>query len=429
VSGADVWSLSAERRWRPAVDSGAESGDPRTAQDETCGRFGRGCKKTMQRTCSARRPGTGNDLHPQLSCLDQSGSGDERHLIVAMSTKRAASVLGRDLASYRLRRGPVVHVFHLPSRSHDASYGALYFCCTKPGQDNWRAGSISREDGRPLKIESTSGEPIGMANLLATSVVRQLGLLFEGGAVGGLSDRQLLDQFVAQRDDDAEAAFAALVARHGPMVLGICRQLLGDRQDADDAFQAVFFVLARRARSIKDPDLLGNWLYGVALRTARKARLRLNRRRASEADAAMRRAEADSRLSGSAEATAIAREHAQALHHEIARLPVQFRSSVVLCYFEGLSLDEAARRLSCPAGTVHSRLDRARARLRRGLTRRGIVFSGTALAGMLEAKAAWASISPSLADIATRGGMSFANRTAAAGILSASATTLAHDFL
>jgi RNA polymerase sigma factor (sigma-70 family) len=268
-----------------------------------------------------------------------------------------------------------------------------------------------------------------MANLLTTAVARQLGSLFEGGSVVGLSDRQLLERFNAQPDETAQAAFEALVSRHGPMVLGICRQSLGDLQHAEDAFQAVFFVLARRARSIQNPDLLGNWLYGVALRTARKSKRRLSRQLANEANAAIRREEQDSRAIGSAEETAIAREHAQALYHEIARLPFAFRSPVVLCYFEGLSLDEAAQRLGCPAGTVHSRLDRARNKLRRGLIRRGIVLSGTALAGMLEAKAEWAAISPSLADIATRGAMRFANRNAVAGVLSASATTLAHFVL
>jgi RNA polymerase sigma factor (sigma-70 family) len=268
-----------------------------------------------------------------------------------------------------------------------------------------------------------------MANLLTTAVARQLGSLFEGSSVVGLSDRQLLERFNAQPDETAQAAFAALVSRHGPMVLGICRQSLGDLQHAEDAFQAVFFVLARRARSIQDPDLLGNWLYGVALRTARKAKIRLSRQRAREADSMTRRSEASFCVTGSAQETAIAREHAGALYDEIARLPLPFRVSVVLCYFEGLSLDEAAQRLGCPAGTVHSRLDRARTKLRRGLIRRGIVLSGATLTGILEAKAEWASISTSLADLATQGAMRFANRTAVAGALSACATTLAHDVL
>ena len=110
-----------------------------------------------------------------------------------------------------------------------------------------------------------------MAYMASRSLVRQIGSLFESGSVIGLSDRQLLERFTARRDAIAEAAFAALVSRHGPVVLDICRQLLGDLHHAEDAFQAVFLVLARRARSIRDPDLLGNWLYGVALRTARCA--------------------------------------------------------------------------------------------------------------------------------------------------------------
>ena len=114
------------------------------------------------------------------------------------------------------------------------------------------------------------------------SVVRQIASLFDGGSVAGLTDRQLIERFTARRDAAGEAAFAALVSRHGPMVLEVCWQLLGDRHDAEDAFQAVFLVLARKARSIRDPELLGNWLYGVALRTARKARGQNTRRRRKE---------------------------------------------------------------------------------------------------------------------------------------------------
>ena len=121
-----------------------------------------------------------------------------------------------------------------------------------------------------------------MAHAAAGSFVRQIESLFEGGSVAGLTDRQLLERFTARRDAAGDAAFAALVTRYGPMVLHVCRQLLGDRHDAEDAFQAVFLVLARKARSIRDPDLLGTWLYGVAIRTARKARARLDRRRRHE---------------------------------------------------------------------------------------------------------------------------------------------------
>jgi Sigma-70 region 2 len=110
-----------------------------------------------------------------------------------------------------------------------------------------------------------------MARVASSMVGQQIGSLFEGGSVVGLSDRQLIDWFVSRRDAAGEAAFAALVARHGPMVLLVSRRVLGDHQPAEDIFQAVVFVLARRARTVRDPDLLSQWLYGVALRTAHKA--------------------------------------------------------------------------------------------------------------------------------------------------------------
>src|SRR5579863_9470884 len=123
-----------------------------------------------------------------------------------------------------------------------------------------------------------------------TSLAHDLESLFEGGSATGLSDRQLIEQFASRRDEAGEAAFAALVARHGPMVLGVCRQILGDQHQAEDAFQAVFLVLADKARSLREPDLLGNWLYGVAVRTARCARLRFSRRRRAEEMGSTRRA-------------------------------------------------------------------------------------------------------------------------------------------
>ena len=165
-----------------------------------------------------------------------------------------------------------------------------------------------------------------MAHAAAGSIVRQIESLFEGGSVAGLTDRQLFERFTASRDAAGDAAFAALVTRYGPMVLHVCRQLLGDRHHAEDAFQAVFLVLARKALSIRDPDLLGTWLYGVAIRTARKARVRLDRRRRNEESDAMRRPGADSTIAVEptvqpAEESALAREQAEALHEEIDRLP------------------------------------------------------------------------------------------------------------
>jgi RNA polymerase sigma factor (sigma-70 family) len=272
-----------------------------------------------------------------------------------------------------------------------------------------------------------------MANLASRSVVRQIGSLFEGGSVAGLADRQLLERFVAQQDAAGEAAFAALVSRHGPMVLEVCRQVLGDLHHAEDAFQAVFLVLARRARSIRDPDLLGNWLYGVASRTARCAKLQLARRRRKEGDT-MRRPGPSSPvvvepMIQPAERLAIDREQAEALHDEIDRLPKSFRQPVVLCYFEGLTLDEAARTLRCPAGTVGSRLARARDKLRRGLTRRGVVLPAGALVTALAHRSASASVSSPLCDITTRAAMNIAAGQTAAGATSAVAMALAREVL
>jgi len=126
--------------------------------------------------------------------------------------------------------------------------------------------------------------------MATTLLARDLESLFQGGSATGLSDRQLIERFTARRDEAGEAAFAALVARHGPMVLGVCRQILGDQHQAENAFQAVFLVLADKARSLREPDLLGNWLVGVAVRTARRARLRLGRRRRAEETGSARRA-------------------------------------------------------------------------------------------------------------------------------------------
>ncbi len=271
-----------------------------------------------------------------------------------------------------------------------------------------------------------------MAYLATGSVARQLESLFEGGSAAGLSDRQLLERFNARRDAAGEAAFAALVARHGPMVLGVCRQIIEDHHLAEDAFQAVFLVLARKARSIRDPDLLGNWLYGVALRTARCARLRLVRgRQVEEVGSVMRTGSSTSvePTAPPADESVVAHEQAEALHDEIERLPEVFRLPVVLCYLEGLTVHEAARRLRWPHGTVRSRIARAREKLRRALTRRGVVLSGAALAAVLDSRPASASVSSPLCDITTRAAIHFAAGPAAGQVLSASTAALAREVL
>jgi RNA polymerase sigma factor (sigma-70 family) len=269
-----------------------------------------------------------------------------------------------------------------------------------------------------------------MSPVTNRTVVRQIGSLFDGGSVAGLTDRQLIERFTAARDAVGEAAFAALVRRHGPMVLDICRQLLGDLHDAEDAFQAVFLVLARKARSIGDPDLLGNWLYGVALRTAKKARVRRARRRRNEEFGSIRYHGSGSCILNEqsvrpAEQTILAREDAEILHCEIDRLPRPFRLPILLYYFEGLTLDEAAQRLRCPAGTVRSRLARACAKLRRGLTRRGVALSGAGLVAPLSSRSAAASISSHLCDITTQAAIQFAAGQADSSMV----VSLAHEVL
>jgi RNA polymerase sigma factor (sigma-70 family) len=188
-----------------------------------------------------------------------------------------------------------------------------------------------------------------MARAAIGPVARQIEALFASGSVAGMSDRQLLDRFASRNDAAAEPAFAAIVSRHGPMVLEVCVQLLRDQQLAEDAFQAVFLVLARRGHALRDPDRLANWLYGVAVRTSRKAKSRMVRRRRHEGDqtielsAISEKGEPTLTVFTTAEQLALDREQAEVLHDEIDRLPQSFRLPIVLCYFEGLTLDEAGR--------------------------------------------------------------------------------------
>jgi RNA polymerase sigma factor (sigma-70 family) len=181
-------------------------------------------------------------------------------------------------------------------------------------------------------------------------------------SVLSLTDAQLLERFVSRRD---EPAFAALMVRHGPMVLSLCRQMLRDNQEAEDAFQASFLVLARNAASIQKRPSLSSWLYGVAYRVAARLRGGAARRRSREA--------ASVDLSELPSATEPANPDLQpVLHEEIRRLPIKYREPVVLCYLESKTNEEAATQLSWPVGTVKARLSRARDMLRMRLARRGM---------------------------------------------------------
>ena len=164
----------------------------------------------------------------------------------------------------------------------------------------------------------------------------------------GLTDGQLLKRFLTQRDD---AAFAALVRRHGPMVLEVCRRALGNHHDAEDAFQVTFLVLARKATSIGQPELLGNWLYGAAYRAA------------LEAKAARRRVK-ESQVSAMPEPEAPAQpdvllELRPVLDQELSRLPDKYRIPMVLCDLEGRTCRDAARQLGIPERTLSGRLTTA----------------------------------------------------------------------
>jgi RNA polymerase sigma factor (sigma-70 family) len=204
---------------------------------------------------------------------------------------------------------------------------------------------------------------------------RDLDLIARSESVVGLSDAELLVRFADRPGDAAEAAFEAIVARHGPMVLGTCRGVLRHSSDADDAFQATFLVLVRKARSVRVADSLGPWLYGVARRVATKARSVALRRRVREAIGTLVDAEAPS----TADIDVL--DARPMLFEELDRLPEKYRSPVVLCHLEGLTHEEAASRLRWPVGTLSGRLSRARDLLRSRLVRRGISLSVAHFAG------------------------------------------------
>ena len=202
----------------------------------------------------------------------------------------------------------------------------------------------------------------------SAAVAGELRRLFAGESVAGLGDRALLARFVAASDP---AAFEALVIRHGPMVLGVCGRILPDPHDVDDAFQATFLVLVRKARTLRDGDHLGPWLHGVALRVARRSRATSARRKARERAATVPEARPDDAHLGPDRA-----ELRAAIDEEIGRLPDHHRRPVVLCDVEGLSREEAAAQLGWSLNMVRGRLERARDRLRVRLSRRGLAPSG-----------------------------------------------------
>jgi RNA polymerase sigma-70 factor (ECF subfamily) len=208
-------------------------------------------------------------------------------------------------------------------------------------------------------------------------ILRRTLLRLSSGAAS--PDGQLLERFVVRHDEEA---FAELVSRHGPMVFRVCQRVLQHTQDAEDAFQATFIVLARKAASVAQPDLLANWLYGVAARVAGEARATVVRRSMRE----LRTKEPmhESETGGALQAE---KDWRLTLEEELSRLPNNYRAPVVLCYLEGKTNAEAAQVLGCRTVAIEKRLSRARSLLRQRLQRRGFLFTGTALAALLVGEA------------------------------------------
>jgi RNA polymerase sigma factor (sigma-70 family) len=211
---------------------------------------------------------------------------------------------------------------------------------------------------------------------MSPTVLRYLSALYDGGALAGCSDAQLLERFIeAKRDTEhpeAELAFASLVERHGRMVWHVCRSLVFDDHDAEDAFQATFLVLLSKAGSLRIRQTLGPWLHAVAYRTALNCRSMSTRRRCVERAAAAMAVRANRPESFTAELERD--ELGAAIHQAIMELPTRFRTVVVLCDLEGLGYVEAAASLKIPLGTLQSRLARARRILRDKLTHHGAIL-------------------------------------------------------
>jgi RNA polymerase sigma-70 factor (ECF subfamily) len=223
----------------------------------------------------------------------------------------------------------------------------------------------------------TTGQTSEVLQQIRTSVLRD---------AAGLSDRQLLDIFVERRD---EAAFEAIVRRHGPMVMGVCRRILRNRQDAEDAFQAAFLVLVRKAAVLASRELLAGWLYGVAYNTALKAKATAARRRRKERQAtAMLEADADTSQPDG--------DWLPILDRELNGLPDRYRLPIVLCELQGKPHKEAAHELGCPVGTLSGRLSRGRTLLAKRLARYGLALTAGSLSAALAQQEVAASVPPAV---------------------------------
>ncbi len=253
----------------------------------------------------------------------------------------------------------------------------------------------------------------------AETALRDIDALFGLGVVTGLGDGQLLGRFAAQSGPESELAFEAIVRRHGPMVLGVCRRILGDEHAAEDAFQATFMVLAMKSRAIRKLDSLGPWLHGVAVRIARRARALRRRNQAGQFPS-----QGMTNLAAHESATVDLRG---VLDEELSRLPDKYRVPLVLCYLEGQTQEQAARMLGWTKGTVSGRLARAKDILRHRLTRRGLAPSVGLITAALTPEAAPAAVPPALVLPTVRAASAAILGGAEAGLITAQVASLARQ--
>jgi RNA polymerase sigma factor (sigma-70 family) len=257
---------------------------------------------------------------------------------------------------------------------------------------------------------------------LQGSVLRSLETLFGAGSATGMSDRDLLGRFLVRRDEGAEAAFAALVARHGPLIWSVCRSISADTHAAEDAFQATFLILVRKAASIRRPETLGPWLYGVARRVAIRAKVTARRQR--------QKVERSAEMKASSQPDPTPPEELEALHEEIGRLPERYRQALVLCHLEGCTHADAAGVLKCPTGTVSVRVARAKELLRARLARRGLALSAALASAAVASETATAAMPVGLAETTIKAAMQVAaGKAAAGGAVSATVAQLTEGVL
>jgi RNA polymerase sigma factor (sigma-70 family) len=231
-------------------------------------------------------------------------------------------------------------------------------------------------------------------------VLKGLATLFASGTLTDRTDIELLELWTSKRD---RVALEVLVQRHAGLVMNVCRSLVSDPNDADDAFQATFLVLARKASSIRAGDSLASWLCRVAYRITVRACTESTRRREFE----RRHAEQNRQLTANQAADRPGTDEIAVLFEEVDRLPDRYRMPVVLCHLAGLSTEEAARRLGCPVGTIWARLSRARARLRSRLVRRGVSLAAGAFATGFFDQMTRAAVSPQLLETTVRNSMRY----------------------